>query len=228
MEETTTIDPEVSERARAKADKRWEEHRKILVDGKKPCRTCNRLLSLDKFFNDKSGLGGKKGQCKECMRAGRYPEGHIRAIDVARQNYTEERKRCRVCRVWKPHSEFYRMKGGLGGIQGRCKVCEAKNQARRLAEMPIEQYDEQTKKAGQKRAERKRRASLERTESCRYILAQWRLRGMRNKDILEVSGVGGREVRRIEGGAEFVQVRTYEKLRNAHDRLRARGDKHHG
>ena len=77
------------------------------MDNTKTCTKCGRVLGLDEFYNNKSGVHGKHSRCKQCMIeiSAEYETGHRRKINERNRNrmandvvYAERRRR--VCREW--------------------------------------------------------------------------------------------------------------------------------
>ena len=101
--------------------------------GYKKCSSCDTILPLTFFHNNKHMKDGLQNQCRVC-KLERYIKqkeiGYSKEIDYSKEiGYSKEkRKRCRKCNVEKPLSEFYKNSSCKDGHRNTCKTCHAKAQ----------------------------------------------------------------------------------------------------
>ncbi|MHB8871246.1 MAG: hypothetical protein ACYC5G_02185 [Candidatus Doudnabacteria bacterium] len=82
----------------------------------KRCICCEKILSLDEFWENKNELDGKCNKCIKCIRIekGTYSEPEI---------FPEGYKKCSLCGEVKEFCKFSPRKDGNIGLMSRCRKC---------------------------------------------------------------------------------------------------------
>ena len=94
-------------------------------DGFKKCTSCDTILPLDFFHNNKNNLDGNWGDCKFCVK--KKADARKAVFDKeAVFDEKAETKICRCCFLEKPLTEFHRFKKSKDGRKNDCKICAAK------------------------------------------------------------------------------------------------------
>ena len=107
-----------------------------IIDGMKRCGGLHhdteesRILSLDKFFKNKSNKDGYARLCKECYLIGQYGDNRKRrkVITIPEYDITTH-KWCNLCETVKEHKDFYNDKHKKDGLGANCKECKSKQKA---------------------------------------------------------------------------------------------------
>lgn len=97
----------------------------------KRCSTCGLEKGLTGFNKRRKSKDGFQARCKDCARR----DGEARRQTNKTKNhflgeavYTGVKK-CSVCAIEKPRTEFYRARAQLDGFSYLCKVCSASTQS---------------------------------------------------------------------------------------------------
>ena len=107
-----------------------------IVDREKHLKRCggdfheteeSRMLSLDKFFKNKSNRDGVARLCKECYLSGVYGDDRKRRKIVAIPEYNIlTHKWCNLCEFVKEHKMFFKDKATKDNLASNCKECKHK------------------------------------------------------------------------------------------------------
>jgi len=99
------------------------------MSGTKYCRSCNRSLPFDSFYNNRALKDGKTTYCKACLqkyqRTGE-PLSSSKRLAVAeerKEKLSEGYKWCNRCSTYKPLEGFYRDSARATGRATYCKPC---------------------------------------------------------------------------------------------------------
>ena len=108
-----------------------------IVDGMKRCGGLHhdteesRILSLDKFFKNKSNKDGYARLCKECYLTGQYGDDRKKRKVISIPEYDVSiYKWCNLCENAKEHKDFYNDKHKKDGLSANCKECKSKQKAK--------------------------------------------------------------------------------------------------
>lgn len=105
-----------------------------VVDGKKTCSKCLRLLPVSEFHRHSQTSSGLASACRPCTAAARKAT-YVPTVRTTAILVVDGKKLCTGCKKVLPVSEFGKSKATKTGLGHRCKKCSAaKQRARRDAE----------------------------------------------------------------------------------------------
>jgi len=96
----------------------WNEVK--IVDGKKPCGCCKKLLPVSSFAKSATLKCGYRSDCKEC-RAAKKRVGWVKRD--RRRKIVDGKQECATCKRNLPVNGFYKSKATYSGLEHRCKEC---------------------------------------------------------------------------------------------------------
>jgi hypothetical protein len=92
--------------------------------GPRVCSACERMLTRDHFYKDRSTTDGLARHCKSCKRSSAAKRSarlrNRRAEDIP----VPAEKRCWDCGLTKPSSDFWLSKENTDGLSRRCADCQ--------------------------------------------------------------------------------------------------------
>lgn len=117
-----------------KSTKYLNELRKNETENTKICSTCEQLLPLDRFSNNKKSRRGKRSECKKCVQQNRINKKITNKENVEKYSYIkskreqepENMKYCPKCDRYFELNGFHKTKRGRKGVMGSCKECRTK------------------------------------------------------------------------------------------------------
>lgn len=89
--------------------------------GMKPCIICKEIKPLSEFYLQKGMKDGHLNKCKQCCIEQYHYRKEHNIHKITRP--VKPTKKCYVCMVEKPLSEFYKQKGMVDGRLNKCIEC---------------------------------------------------------------------------------------------------------
>lgn len=104
----------------------------FVVDGKKPCSVCKKMLPVADFGKASHQQTGFKPRCKKCEKS----------LMVTHKPDWAKDKKCKVCGQVLPATCFAKHKRSADGLLGYCKICNRDFRLQREYDITLAEYDE--------------------------------------------------------------------------------------
>lgn len=89
----------------------------------KLCRICGKLKDIDNFAKNEKMKDGHRNECNDCKNKLYNNKIKIRERNLKKEIKIEGNKKCRICGIEKPISEFHIKRGTPDGHRDECKKC---------------------------------------------------------------------------------------------------------
>lgn len=107
----------------------------VVVDGKKPCSVCRRVLDVSEFGKSSSSPTGLAHACKACVKAKRDAK-HVPVPRTTAILAVDGKKPCHTCKRLLPVTEFHKHAATVSGLASNCKECVAEAFKERYVPVP--------------------------------------------------------------------------------------------